>query len=76
MAERDLIMGDVIHVLKHGFVLEEGQPSTQTGLFKYRMQCTTPNSGGRLVCVVVIPTQACAVKIVTVMWVDEDRLRS
>ncbi|MBO6635190.1 DUF4258 domain-containing protein [Parvibaculum sp.] len=75
MAERELIMGDVTHVLKHGFVLENGEPATQPGLFKYKMDCSTPNSNGRDVRVVVIPTQSCMVKIVTVMWVDEDRQR-
>lgn len=75
MAERDLIMGDVTHVLKHGFVFEDGEPATQPGLFKYKMDCSTPNSNGRDVRVVVIPYQSCMVKIVTVMWVDEDRQR-
>ncbi len=64
-------MGDVLHVLKHGFVFEEGQPATQPGYFKYNMEGTTPNSGGRTVGVVLIPSSSNAIKIVTVMWRDE-----
>jgi len=71
MKESGLIMGDVVHILKHGFVLEDGEPSTQPGCFKYIMECTTPNSGGRTVRIVVIPAVSNSVKIVTVMWKDE-----
>lgn len=71
MANRELLMGDVLHVLKHGFVFEEGQPATQAGCFKYKMESTTPNSGGRTVRVVLIPSSSNAIKIVTVMWRDE-----
>lgn len=74
---RGLIMRDILHALKNGFVHEEGQPATRSGFFKYKMECVTPNSGGRTVVVVVIPSQADALKIVelkivTVMWKDED----
>ena len=72
---RDLITGDVLHVLKHGFVYEEGEPATRQGLFKYNVECVTPNSGGRTIVVVVIPSQANQLKIVTVMWKDEPLYR-
>lgn len=72
MAERKLLMGDILHVLKNGYVFEDGQPTTQAGCFKYRIECTTPNSGGRTVRVVLIPSSSDAIKIVTVMWRDED----
>lgn len=72
MEDRDLIMSDVLHVLKNGFVYDEGEPATRLGYFKYRMECTTPNSGGRTVIVVVIPASSCVLKIVTVMWKDDD----
>jgi Domain of unknown function (DUF4258) len=68
LQERGLIMGDVLHVLKHGFVFEEGEESTQAGFYKYQMECATPNSGGRTVVVVVIPYPSPLVKLVTVMW--------
>jgi Domain of unknown function (DUF4258) len=71
LEERNLIMGDVFHVLKYGFVYEEPQPSTRKGLYKCLIESPTPNSNGRTVAVVVIPYPSCAVKLVTVMWKDE-----
>jgi hypothetical protein len=75
MLSRGLILGDVLHVLRHGFVYAEGQPSTRPGFFKYAMECRTPNSGNRTVRVIVIPApQGCSAKLVTVMWTDEPML--
>ena len=74
MAERDLIIGDVLHVLRYGYVHEEAESSTQDGYYKYTMESTTPNSNGRTVKVVVIPSlpgHTCEVKLITVMWADE-----
>lgn len=73
MELRDLLVGDILHILRRGFVLEEGIPATQAGLFRYAMECTTPNSDGRTVRVVVIPSTANSVKVVTVMWRDENK---
>jgi hypothetical protein len=66
-------MGDVLHVLKHGFVYDKAQPTTQEGCFKYVMETSTPNSGGRTVRVVLIPSSSNAIKVVSVMWKDEAR---
>src|SRR3954452_10995687 len=72
MSARDLLVGDVLHVLRYGFVFEEGSLSTRAGFFKYAMECRTPNSGSRTVRVIVIPApQNCSAKIITVMWADE-----
>jgi len=71
MLDRELIPGDVLHVLKNGFVYNPGQPSTRIGLYNYQMESPSPNSGGRTVRVVVIPFPTSAIKVVTVMWVDE-----
>jgi hypothetical protein len=72
MEERDLVMGDVLYLLKNGFVYEEPEPSTNKRFYKYCMESKTPNSRNRAVRVVVIPDQyRCELKIVTVMWVDE-----
>lgn len=71
LRERDLIMGDALHVLKFGFVLDEPIPATREGFFRYRIEATTPNSGGRTVAVVVIPDGSCDLKMITVMWKDE-----
>jgi hypothetical protein len=71
MSERDLIVGDVLHVLKHGFVYEEPESATREGCFKYKLESTTPSST-RTVRVVAIPwVNPAEIKIVTVMWRDE-----
>ena len=76
MQERDLILDDVLHVLKRGFVYEDGEPSTREGCFTYGMQCKTPNSGRRTVRVVVVPSaKEKEATILSVMWADEPLLR-
>jgi hypothetical protein len=77
MLERGLIMGDVLYVLKNGFVHLPPQASTRPGYHKYAMECRCPNGGNRAVRVVVIPeSEGCFLKIATVMWVDEPETRS
>lgn len=71
MAERDLIVSDLLHVIRHGFVYERGVQSTREGVYKYEMECVTPNSKGRTVRLVLIPLKKGGIKIVTVMWADE-----
>ena len=72
IALRDLLLGDVLFLIKNGFVYEPAQDATQVGFFKYRMECETPNSNGRAVRAVLIPDPKLVyVKVVTVMWVDE-----
>lgn len=71
MSERGLIMSDVLHVLKYGFVYSDPIPSTREGYHKYAMENKVPNGGNREVRVIVIPDKlSCELKIVTVMWVD------
>lgn len=71
LAERGLITGDILYVLKNGFVYNKPEPATRKDLFRYAMECSTPNSGGRAVRAIVIPSlQRTEAKIVTVMWVD------
>ena len=71
LEERNLIMSDVLYLLKNGFVHEEGEDTTRPGCYKYKMESVTPNSQGRTVCAVVIPDKSCLSKVVTVMWKDE-----
>lgn len=71
MLQRELIIGDLLHVIKHGFVHERGEESSRPGLFKYTMECITPNSGGRTVRVVLIPSSNGSIKVITLMWADE-----
>lgn len=72
MNERGLIMSDLLFVLKNGFVYEEAEESTVSGLFKYQVESQSPNSGARVLRVVAIPDyKSCRLKIVTFMWRDE-----
>jgi hypothetical protein len=71
MADRDLIVGDLMHLLKTGFVYEEPEPATRNGFFKYLIEGATPNSEGRTVRACVIPDGHREIKVVTVMWRDE-----
>lgn len=77
MSDRRIIMSDVLYVLKNGFVYMDAVPSTQNGYFKYGIECTSPNSEGRSVRLIVIPDlSVCRIKLVTVMWVDEPSTRA
>lgn len=77
MGERALIMGDLLYVMRMGFVQAEPVPSTQPNYYKYRMQTTSPNSGGREVGIVLIPDyERWHIKIVTVMWIDEQATKA
>ncbi len=77
LAERNLIMSDILFVLKNGFVHDKPIAATRKGYNKYSVECRSPNSGGREVRVVVIPDfKTCKIKIVTVMWVDEVSTRA
>lgn len=72
MLERDLLMGDVLYVLKNGFVYQEHKPATRAGFYKYRIECPSPNSNNRDVGVVLCPDpNKCEIKIITAMWLDE-----
>jgi hypothetical protein len=72
IAERDLTVGDLLYVLKNGFVYKSPEQATQPGLWKYEIETRSPNSGNRVVRVVVIPDPSKNwAKIVTVMWADE-----
>src|SRR3954465_10219142 len=59
MLARGLIVSDVLHIIKYGFVHEEPQQSTREGLYRYKMECVTPNSNGRTVRLVLIPSESC-----------------
>lgn len=70
--ERNLIVSDVLHVLKNGFVYLNSIPSTREGFNRYAIENKSPNGGNREIRVVVIPDEkACFLKIISVMWVDE-----
>ena len=71
VAERSLFVGDVLYVLKQGFVLEDAEESTRPAFYRYKVQSRSPSSGNRTVRVIAIPDPSLVhVKVVTVMWVD------
>ena len=73
MEDRELIMTDLLAVLRRGFVYQQAVEATR-GFYKYEIEAKTPNSGTREVRLVLIPDpQQISVKIVTIMWVDEVR---
>ena len=72
MIQRDLIVGDLLYLLRRGFVYDRPEQATRPEFWKYKVEGSKPNSGGRIVRTVAIPD--CVrkqVKIVTVMWKDE-----
>ncbi len=38
MKDRNLVMGDILYLLKQGFVYEPPESSTKKGLYKYKME--------------------------------------
>lgn len=77
LAERGIVIGDVLFVLKQGFVYADPRPATRPNFYRYEMESRTPNSGGRMIRVVVIPDGNNLIcKIVTVMWADETAARA
>ncbi len=77
IAERGIIVSDLLYLLRNGFVLLPAVAATQVGYFKYTMQSVTPNSEGRIIQMIVIPNyENCSLKVVTVMWKDEMETRA
>jgi hypothetical protein len=69
LVERDLTTGDVLHVLRYGFVFDEPVLS-DFGHFKYAIEAKTPNSDGRVVRLILVAGEA-EIKLISVMWRDE-----
>ncbi len=66
---RDILMSDVMYVLKYGSISELPQATTRTDCFTCKICGTTLNSSNREICVVVVPNpNRPAIKIITVMW--------
>lgn len=75
LLERDLLMGDVLHLFKFGYVYDEAVLSSRPPFYKYSLEGTTPNSEGRTVKIILIlpgeHNRDCS--LVTIMWKDEER---
>ncbi len=71
MRVRDLITGDVLHLLKYGYVYVDPIPATRNGCFRYEVESSVPSSS-QVVRIVAIPwPRPPEIKIVTVMWRNE-----
>lgn len=71
MEERGIIVSDILHVLAVGHIYDEPMVSTRPGYCKFRICGKSPNSGGREICLVVVPDPGRpAIKLITVMWKD------
>lgn len=72
LAKRSLVISDLLYVLKNGHVYEEPEASTIAGLYRYKIESQSPNSGARFLRVVAVPDEkSCQIKIITIMWRDE-----
>ena len=75
MAERNIIMSDLLFALKNGFVYvtpTEADQSSIPGFYKYKIECQTPTSGSRTLRAIAVPdSKSCQIKIITIMWRDE-----
>jgi hypothetical protein len=72
LAQRGLLMSDLLFVLKNGYVYEEPEESTIAGLYRYKIESQSPNSRARFLRAVVVPDgKSCQIKVVTIMWRDE-----
>ncbi len=71
MEERGILTGDVLYVLRNGYVYEPPEPATR-GFYRYKVEYVSPNSGKRTLRVVVLADgKQRSLKIITVMFVDE-----
>jgi hypothetical protein len=72
LSERNLVVSDLLYVLRNGFVYEEPERATLLGLYKYKIEGQSPNSGARTLRVIAIPEErSLQIKVVTIMWRDE-----
>ncbi len=72
MRERSITTGDIMHVLRYGFVYEEGKfDETTRDYYKYEIEGKTPNSRRVIRLVVIATRRERKIKIITVMWKDE-----
>ena len=71
MSERNLIISDILYVLRTGYVYEEPEESSIDGFYKYQIEGQSPNSGARYLRVIAVPDpNECQIKVITIMWRD------
>jgi len=71
MDERNLIVSDLLYVLRNGYVYDEPETSSIDGFYKYCVEGQSPNSGARYLRVIAVPDpNECQIKAITIMWRD------
>ncbi|WP_416878665.1 DUF4258 domain-containing protein [Litorimonas sp.] len=69
--ERNITTGDILHIIRTGFVYDAPQPASRD-YYKYAIEGRSPNSNGRTIKLIIIPdVKACGVKLITIMWKDK-----
>ena len=72
LEERNILTGDLLYLLKKGFIYDVAEASTRKDLWKYRIEGVTPNSNGRTITAIIVPDfKTKHIKIVTCFWKDE-----
>ena len=77
LSERGIIVSDVLQLLRTGFVYKDSVEARNRGYYKYEIEGFTPNSAGRKIGAIVIPSViSMTIKVVTVYWIDEHETRT
>lgn len=72
MAERGIIVRDILYVLKIGFVYEEPESASRDGFYKYKIEGDSLSSENRVLRIIaIVDERKEEIKIVTAMFVDE-----
>jgi len=64
---KQLIMSDILHVLENGEVTTSAEKSSMPGIFKYVMECGTPNHPNSNLRLSVIISKAAWIKVCTIL---------
>ena len=73
LEERTVLTGDLLYLLKNGFIFELAEASTRKGFWKYKIEGVTPNSNRRTITAIIIPDfKTKHIKIVTCYWKDNN----
>ena len=72
MAERNIISGDLLCLMRTGFIYDAAEPASREELWKYKIEGKTPNSESRVIIAIIIPDfKLKHIKIVTCYWKDK-----
>ena len=73
LTKHEMLSGDLLYLLRNGFIYDAPEQATQPKLWKYIIESATPNSGGRTLCAVIIPDiEKNHIKIETCYWKDKN----